>query len=124
MAPVGYNAWLLYSAQTFSGRGWLSRIFFAKSDVETLQEVDAGLTQCLGDMVASMQAGIMAVQVNMYEEAAKANAEVLTQIKELGNKVRRLRVFPAVDVVGVEGFGCDARVSPATPCCWSALRSS
>jgi hypothetical protein len=96
VGPLATTVFVAFFGQTFSGRGWVSRIFFGKSDVETLQEVDGGLTQCLGDMIASMQAGVMAVQVNMYEEAAKANAEVLSQIKELGNKVSSVERFAPV----------------------------
>ncbi len=75
----------------FSGRGFVSKVVRASSDLNTLCDLDGQLTVCVNDMQAGLQVSGLHMQHDMYEDMRRANAAILASIAASANN-RSVRV--------------------------------
>ena len=66
------------------GRRVISRILLANSDINRLEEVDAAMTSCVGDLAVSLQVSGLELQRATYDEVVKGNREIADKIAALG----------------------------------------
>ena len=71
-------------SQVFTGRGFVSRLLLAPSDLNHIQTLDDDLTRCLADMQTALHATTMQLHRMTYDHLSRANALILERIEQLG----------------------------------------
>lgn len=77
---------LLLVMQTFTDRGFLSKIIFANKDLERLADIDDELASCISGMQLSLQSTSLRVQKVSYEEMLTGNKRIMEKIEALGGE--------------------------------------
>lgn len=78
--------------QLYAGRGFLTRLLTASSDLAKLADIDDQLTKCINDMQLALHVQGLELQQASYEKLFAANEEILTRIRSCGGPEVRAAV--------------------------------